>query len=662
MQPSLIDFWSYSSLTLFLRNRLAFKKTYILKQYDNESSSAAVVGKAGHKALEHYLKMGTGDVHEAIEAGHRYIASVSDIEINYGKTGSREAIIKAYTYAIDAYFSELPDFGKVLGVEESITTPVKDRNGNALPMPLKSVSDVIGEDKNGDIWVHDHKFVKSYSDGSEDKAVLIIQGLFNAHTIEAKYGRMPKGIIFHECKTSANKNGDAQVQPYVLEFNEPAHFAVFYQLINDCTKEIRKPDVMFLPNPQDMFDGQASFDIYRQGLIGVEAPLPTQHKTKDVAFVEKTFVPSKVDLPENVNLTPEEKIKAKMLEFGITVDMKKTSVGAAITQYTFKVGRGRKLSDIERYSKDLQYTLEADSIRVEAPIPGTALVGVEVPSTVRTKIDFNEDKHLVPGTLNVPVGVNVHGKVIHKDLAEMPHLMIAGSTGAGKSVMLNVLIHSITKQLSSTDLGLVLIDPKRVELSHFASLPHLLSEVIYDTDKAHAALTWMVEEMDDRYETLHAAGARFIDDYNASQSVKMPKIVVVIDEFADLMLSGGKTVTKAQFTERTERDGHGKILAKYKEKTQDEKPSAEQLLVKLAQKSRAVGIHLVLATQRPSVDVVTGLLKANIPTKIAFMTTNKVNSVVILDQGGAEELTGKGDMLFLDPSQKGLQRLQGLYA
>jgi hypothetical protein len=661
MQNNLIDYWSYSSLTLFLRNRLAFKKTYILKQYDNESSPASVVGKACHKAMEQYFKLGTGDVHDAIEAGHRYINSVSDIEINYGKTGSREQIIKTYTYAVDAYFTELPNFGKVLGVEESITTPVKDRNGNELPMPLKSISDIIGEDANGDLWVHDHKFVKYYSDGSEDKAVLIIQGLFNAHTIEAKYGKMPKGIVFHECKTSANKNGDAQVQPYVLEFSDPAHFAVFYQLINDCTKEIRKPDVMFLPNPQDMFDGQMSFEIYRNGLIGVDAPVAVQHKTKDVAFVEKAFVASKIDLPENANLTPEEKIRAKMLEFGITVDMQKTSVGAAITQYTFKVGRGRKLSDVERYAKDLQYALETSSIRVEAPIPGTGLVGIEVPSEVRTKIDFT-DKHLMPGTLNIPVGVNVHGKVIHKDLSEMPHLLVAGSTGAGKSVMLNVIIKSLTSQCSPDELGLVLIDPKRVELSHFAGLPHILSEVIYDTDKATAALEWMVGEMDSRYEILQKAGARFIDDYNANQATKMQKIVIVIDEFADLMLSGGKTVEKAQYAEITERDHAGKPIKKFKEKTQDEKPSAEQMLVKLAQKARAVGIHLVLATQRPSADVVTGLLKANIPTKIAFMTTNKVNSIVILDQAGAEELTGKGDMLFLDPSQKGLLRLQGLYA
>ena len=656
----LIDFWSYSSLTLFLRNRLAFKKTYILKQYDNQSSPSAVIGKAGHKALEYYLKMGN-DLHAAIEAGHKYIASVSDIEIDYGKTGSREQIIKAYTQAIDFYFSELPDFGKVLGVEEAITTVVKDRNGHELPMPLKSISDVIGEDSNGDIWVHDHKFVKSYSDGSEDKAVLIIQALFNYHTIEAKYGRAPKGIVFHECKVTANRDNAPQIQPYTIEFNDPAFFAVFYQLINDCTKEIRKPDVTFLPNPQDMFDGQASFDIYRQGLIGVEAPLPAQHKTKDVQYVDKKYIASKIDLPENQSLTPEAKIEAKLLEFGISVQMDKTSVGAAITQYTMKPGRGRKMSEFGKLAKDLQLALSATSIRVEAPIPGTSLVGVEVPSEVRTKIDFSDD-HLVPNTLNIPVGVDVHGKVVHKDLAEMPHLIVAGSTGSGKSVQLNVIIKALTGQMSPEALQLVLIDPKRVELSHFAGLPHLMSEVIYDTDKAFAALEWLVGEMEARYETLQGAGARFIDDYNLKHTDKMSKIVVVIDEFADLMLSGGKTVTKALYKEVTERDHAGKIIEKRKEKTQDEKPSAEQLLVKLAQKARAVGIHLVLATQRPSADVVTGLLKANIPTKMAFTTTNKVNSIVILDQAGAEELTGKGDMLFLDPSQKGLLRLQGLYA
>ena len=643
MQSDLIDYWSYSSLTLFLRNRLAFKKTYILKQYDNESSPSSVVGKAGHKALEHYFKMGTGDVHAAIEVGHKYIASVSDIEINYGKTGSRQQIIKEYTQAIDSYFTEMPDFGKVVGVEEAITTVVKDRSGRDLPLPLKSVSDIIGEDANGDLWVHDHKFVKYYSDGSEDKAVLIIQGLFNAHTIEAKYGKMPKGIVFHECKISKNSNGDAQVQPYVLEFSDPAHFAVFYQLLNDCTKEIRKPDVMFLPNPQDMFDGQSSFDIYRQGLIGVEAPVPTQHKTKDVKFVEKKYIASKIDLPENANLTPEAKIESKLLEFGISVQMDETHVGAAITQYTLKPGRGRKLSDIEKYAKDLQYALEVPSIRIEAPIPGTGLVGIEVPSAVRTKIDFDEEKHLIPNTLQIPVGVDVYGRMIHRDLSQMPHLIVAGSTGSGKSVQLNVIIKALTAQMSPDDMQMILIDPKRVELSHFAGLPHLMSEVIYDTDKAQNALEWLVGEMETRYQTLQAAGSRFIDDYNAGQKDKMPKIVVVIDEFADLMLSGGKLKQKAK-------------------KQEDDRPSAETYLVRLAQKARAVGIHLILATQRPSVDVVTGLLKANIPTKMAFTTTNKINSIVILDQAGAEELTGKGDMLFLDPSQKGLLRLQGLYA
>lgn len=661
MENNLIDYWSYSSLTLFLRNRLAFKKTYILKQYDNESSPASVVGKAAHKAMEQYLKLGTGDVADAIETGARYIQSVSDLEINYGKAGSREQIIKNYHQAINSYFAELPDFGKVLGVEEAITTVVKDRNGNELPIQLKSISDVIGEDANGDIWIHDHKFIKNYSDGTEDKGVLIIQGLFNAHTVEAKYGRMPKGIVFHECKTTLNRDGSGQVQPYTLTFDDPAHFAVFYKLINDATKEIRKPDVMFLPNPQDMFDGQASWDIYRQDLIGVEAPVAVQRKLKDTTFVEKKYIPSKIDQEENANFTPEAKIEAKLAEFGLSVQMAKTSVGAAITRYTFKPGRARKLSEYERYAKDLQYALEVTSIRVEAPIPGTGLVGVEVPSAVRTKIDF-ADEHLVPNTLNIPVGVDVHGKVVHKDLADMPHLMVAGATGAGKSVMLNVIIKSLTAQMSPNDLSLVLIDPKRVELSHFRELPHLLGEVIYDTDKALIALEWLVEEMEARYDQLSKAGHRFIDDYNLNNTTKMTKIVMVIDEFADLMLSGGKTVVKAQFTERTERDNAGKIVAKYKEKTQDERPSAEQLLVKLAQKARAVGIHLVIATQRPSVDVVTGLLKANIPTKIAFMTTNKINSTVILDQAGAEELTGKGDMLFLDPSHKGLQRLQGLYA
>jgi hypothetical protein len=628
MQNNLIDHWSTSSMSLFLRNRLAFKKKYILKIYDDLTSPSAVVGKAGHKALESFYN--GLEVTDAIAIGLKHINETSDSGINYGKTGSREKMLKDYTQAINFYFEEMPEYHEILGVEKSITARIKDRNGNELAIPAKAISDLIVRDKKGDIWIVDHKFVSSYSDGDVDIPKFIMQGMFNFHTIEAEFGQAPRGVIFNECKIAKNKDGSNQLQPYKIEFSDnPADFALFYQIYNDCTAEISKPDVSFLPNFDDMFDGQNSFEIYRSGIIGVEAPVGVSHKKKDVEFVDRKYVASKAESIENKDLSEEEKIRLKLQEFGISVEMQDTLVGATITQYRLKPSRGVKMSQFEKLAKDIQLTLKTHSIRVEAPIRGTNLVGIEVPSLERKTIPLTEE-HFIKGTLNIPIGVDVHNKVLHKDLSEMPHLLIAGATGAGKSVMLNVVIETITNQMTPEELQLVLIDPKRVELSQFKNLPHLLSPVIFDDDKAATALQWLTEEMEERYGLLEETGVRSIDDYNNSQTEKMTKIVVVIDEFADLMLQGTDN-------------------------------SSEKSIIRIAQKARAVGIHLILATQRPSADVVTGLIKANIPTKIAFMTTSKVNSQIVLDQNGAEELTGKGDMLYLDPSKKGVIRLQALY-
>ncbi len=631
-----IDHWSYSSMTLFLRNRLAFKKRYILKIYDDLTSPAAVVGSAAHKALETYYKsLTTTDAATAtslgIQAGLDYINEQSDTGIDFGKTGSREKILKDYNQALTFYLEELPQHHEIIGIEKGITAHIKTRDGQQLSLPAKSYSDLIVRNAKGELEVWDHKFLKTYSDGSLDDPAHIIQAMFNYHTIEAELGEAPVRMVFAECKVSRNKDGSNQLQPYVIEFAEqPGNFTMFYNLYNDCSREITKPDVAFLPNFQDMFDGQNSFEIYRSGIIGVDDPVPVSHKTKHVEFVDRKFVPSKLDGVENANLTPEEKVRLKLQEFsGISVEMQDTHIGATITRYTLKPSRGVRMSQFEKLGKDIALALQAPSVRIEAPIMGTNLVGIEVPSAQRTTVPFT-DEHLVPDTLNIPIGVDVYGKVVHKDLADMPHMLIAGATGSGKSVMLNVVIAALTRQMTADKMQLVLVDPKRVELSQFKNLPHLMCPVIYDDQEAATALKWLTEEMEDRYLKLEGAGYRSIDDYNRNTAEQLPKIVVVIDEFADLMLQS--------------MDG-----------------TSERAIVRLAQKARAVGIHVILATQRPSADVVTGLIKANIPTKIAFMTTSKVNSQVILDQTGAESLLGKGDMLLLDPSKPGLQRLQALY-
>lgn len=615
-----IDFWSYSSLTMFLRNALAFKKRYILKIYDNQISSAGLIGQAGHEALK-YFYQGV-EASKAIEHGLDYINRKPDAEINYGKTGTREKIVKGYMQAIDYYLAEAPKYDCV-AVEEAIVEKIE-----GFPLPMKAIADLI-INEGEDISIVDHKFTSSYTDGDLSDPVFIIQAMFNFYTVMAKYGKRPKRMIINECKTSKNTDGRPQIQQYIIEFDQyPHYFDFFKKLYNDVTRELGRSDKLFLPNFSDLFDGQMVYDVYTQDLIDVDAPVAIQHKTEQVDFVEKKFIPSTIDNVANQNFTEEEKIKAKLAEFGLAVEMRETYTGPGIVKYTMKPSRGRKMADFEKHDKDLALALKAKSVRIEAPIMGTDLIGVEIPNPERQFVNYAHDESR-NGTLEVPIGVDVYGQTIVKDLADAPHLLIAGSTGSGKSVMINVLIKALSDQNSPAELGFVMIDPKRVELAPWNDLPHLLAPVIFDEDKAMEALNWLTAEMEHRYKQLEKGKHRNIDDYNTNEVSKMKKIVVIIDEFADLMLGGAGT--------------------------------SEKSIIRLAQKARAIGIHIVLGTQRPSVDVVTGLIKANLPTRIAFMTTSRTDSQVILDQSGAEQLIGKGDMLFLNPNVKGLQRLQGFY-
>ena len=296
-----------------------------------------------------------------------------------------------------------------------------------------------------------------------------------------------------------------------------------------------------------------------------------------------------------------------------------------------KPSRGVSMAKIAKFEDDLALALGAKSVRIEAPLRGTKYVGIEV-SNVDQKIVPWSTELLKEQSLSLPVGSDVYGNPYHIDLAKAPHLLVAGSTGSGKSVALNMFIQSLMQQNSPDALGLILIDPKRTEFAQFEGDEHLVSQelgVITEGEDATLALEWAVEEMEERYKKLRAAKVRDIDTYNANGGF-MQKIVIVVDELADLMLSV------------------------HKEKI-------EAAIIRLAQKARASGIHLILATQRPSVDVVTGILKANFPTRVAFMTATKVDSSVILDQPGAESLIGNGDCFVMKPSEKGLIRLQGYY-
>jgi DNA segregation ATPase FtsK/SpoIIIE, S-DNA-T family len=338
------------------------------------------------------------------------------------------------------------------------------------------------------------------------------------------------------------------------------------------------------------------------------------------------------DIGKNV-----ETIKKALKDFGIEVAMSEVNVGPTLTQYTLKPSEGVKLNTITARSNDIALALAAHPIRIEAPIPGKSLVGIEVPNKVSATVSLREvleapDYKDIESNLSLGLGRDVAGKVMAADLKKMPHLLIAGATGSGKSVCMNAILVNLLYKNSPNDLRLLLIDPKRVEFVEYNGIAHLLTNVVTETDKTISSLRWAVAEMERRYQVLASNNRRNIDAFNDNPPEgldKLPYIVVVIDELADLMTQAANEV--------------------------------ESSIVRIAQMARAVGMHLIVATQRPSVDVITGLIKANIPARIAFAVPSMADSRTILDQGGAEKLLGKGDMLFLSSDQPQPRRVQGVF-
>jgi DNA segregation ATPase FtsK/SpoIIIE, S-DNA-T family len=356
--------------------------------------------------------------------------------------------------------------------------------------------------------------------------------------------------------------------------------------------------------------------------------------------------------PSNADMTDERNMQTALEltlhTFGVDARVSAAHRGPTVTMYEVEVASGTKVNKVLGLSSDIAYALATPDVRIMAPIPGKSAIGIEVPNKHRDFVmlgDILRSSAAAEAThpLEVALGKDVHGRARLVNLAKMPHLLIAGATGAGKSSLVNSFVTSLLMRTTPDDVRLVLVDPKRVELSHFADVPHLLSPVIVHPKRAAEALQWIAREMEQRYEMLATVGARDIDGYEeglAAGTLRIPPglehrfehlpfIVVVIDELADLMMVAPRDV--------------------------------EDAICRIAQMARAVGIHLVVATQRPSVDVVTGLIKANIPSRIALMTSSQADSRVILDMNGAEKLVGHGDMLFAPSSISKPVRLQGAW-
>ncbi len=341
-------------------------------------------------------------------------------------------------------------------------------------------------------------------------------------------------------------------------------------------------------------------------------------------------------------------LEEKCREFSVEGSVVQIHPGPVVTTFEFKPDAGVKYSKITGLADDLCLAMQAESVLIDR-IPGKSTVGIQIPNAAREQISLrelleSEAYHKSSSKLSIALGKTIHGEPYIADLATMPHLLIAGSTGAGKSVGINGMLTSILYRATPDDVRMIMIDPKRLELGMYEDIPHLLTPVVVDPKQAANALRWAVREMEERYKTLASEGVRNIDQYNRNvrqalegnytpKNGEMPKalpfIVVVIDELADLMMVASNEV--------------------------------EESIARLAQMARAVGIHLILATQRPSVDVITGLIKANMPSRISFRVQSKIDSRTILDSNGAEQLLGRGDMLFLPPASSRFLRLHGPY-
>lgn len=345
------------------------------------------------------------------------------------------------------------------------------------------------------------------------------------------------------------------------------------------------------------------------------------------------------DMKGNMNI-----IQRTLLTFGVSVEMDEVTIGPTVTRYALKPAQGVKLSRIVGLQNELALALSAKTIRIEAPIPGKSLVGIEIPNKIKSTVGLatllsDEKFQNSPKPLTIALGRGLSGKAMFGNLAKMPHLLVAGTTGSGKSVTIHSIITSLLYKNGPEDLQFIMVDPKRVELTLYNKIPHLLTPVITDSKKTILALKWAAREMDRRYDILQAESVQNIESYhsniydkskkNNEEAERLPYIVIVIDELADIMQAYPREL--------------------------------ESAIIRLAQMSRAVGIHLILSTQRPSVNVITGLIKANIPTRIALQVSSQIDSRTILDQGGAEKLLGAGDMLYSCAENPHPERLQSAF-
>lgn len=573
---------SYSAIICFLNNQIQFKKRYIAKVYDDPKSPALVVGSAIHTMIEHKLK---GESPEnAITAGLEAIENVADYEIDYGKTGSREKILKQYQALTNAVLTELPEYQNIIGIEEKLDAEVSI---SGKRVPLVGRIDMARDLGDGTIEILDWKSVTSYSAPDEENYKYVFQAWIYVLLAELKYGKPIARVIFQEIKKTLNKDGAPQIQSYILtrqqimEAND-----LVGRIVKDVYNYISNPDAKYFPNPSDLMNGAQSVEIYAQ-LQGTT--IRTVHATER----REKFAPVNTVVAEDIvksEGTETERIMAKLAEFGIGGKIDEVVKSNAVETYMLKPNRGVKMSKIATLGDDLALALGSEAVRIIAPIYGTQTVGIEVPK----EQTFPACDAKSVGT-SIPIGIDTMNNIVYDDIAKMPHMLIGGQTGSGKSVF----IRNIIMSLKGCDVSVV--DCKMID---FADLDGQYCTVIEERDEAIAHINHLVKLMDQRYRRKIKNGKRK---------------VLIVDEYADLIMGLEK----------------------------DEKKEFEQSLCRLLQKARAANINVIIATQRPSADIVSPIIKANCPVKACLRVATAKNSEIVMDEAGGEKLLGKGDMLYL---------------
>ena len=635
--------YSYSTFVKFSTNPILFKIHYINGEtLDTTRGISGVIGQSFHRAMEVYYQAISAEnedpIQEGLEAGTEFLHQYEECFIEFSQTiPNKQKAQEVFVFAYTSYVTDKKhDEGETMVsceelFEESVNVEWRGEKLD-LPVSLKGYTDKVVRDQENRLKIKDYKVVRSFSDPEKIDGSKIIQAIQYYLGVYAKYGEEPYSMTFEEVKCTKNRDGSSQVKEYEIVYRENEQFFDFYfRMYDDMTRAING-EAVFVPNIYSMFDNEVSMVAYinrldvSEEVAGMMKKLRVKNITDllkkkiEVAGSMRKFLKTAETKFINAagikyeSMTIEEKIKTKFMEHGMLISFEDKIEGHNVDLYRFNPSIGLKMSKLLGYVADIEQVVGSTGVRVLAPIPNTSLIGFEVPRDNRT---FPASSYDADG-YNLAIGVDVYSKTYRFDITKAPHMLIAGATGSGKSVFLNSIISQL-KNVPNTEL--YLFDPKRVELSQFEQDAKLYLD---DHETIALAIGELVEEMEKRYKQLKSLGLRSID------GTDIPRIFVVIDEFGDLTIGSR----------------HGKMVLNN--------------LTVLSQKARAAGIHIIIATQRPSTDVIDGVIKANFPTKVAFRMSKEVDSRVLLDESGAEKLLGKGDMVF--SSDEGNVRLQGFSA